>query len=138
MLTGCKTSRREFWADEMLPPKKEKIIELVQKTSQSPDIPKEIKLYFDKEDYFSISDLENPVWNFAQAAFFTLIFYKIFAMLPNIYVLLRYCKGKKGKRVFFEAYPELMGNLENIASDALYLDQAVGFAIYKNHLVAFS
>lgn len=31
-----------------------------------------------------------------------------------------------------------MENLENIASEALYLDQAVGFAIYKNHLVAFS
>lgn len=31
-----------------------------------------------------------------------------------------------------------MENLENIASEALYLEQAVGFAIYKNHLVAFS
>ncbi|KXT77489.1 hypothetical protein STRDD11_02549 [Streptococcus sp. DD11] len=118
--------------------KNEKITEIVEKTSQLPDIPREIKLYFNEEDYFSISDLENPVWNFAQAAFFALIFYAIFAALPNIFILVRWRKSKKAAKAFFEAYPELMGDLNNIESGAAYLDKTVGLAIYKNHLLAFS
>lgn len=118
--------------------KNEKITEIVKKTSQSSDLPREISLYFEKEDYFSTSDLESPVWNFTQAALFTLVFYAFFAALPNIYIFLRYRKAKKAKRTLFEAYPELIGDLENIADNAAYLDQTTGLAIYKNHLIAFN
>ncbi|KXT70144.1 hypothetical protein SGODD07_01614 [Streptococcus gordonii] len=118
--------------------KNEKIIEVVKKTSKSQDLPREISLYFEKEDYFSTSDLENPVWNFAQAVLFTLIFYSFFAALPNIYIFIRYYKAKKARSTFFETYPELMEDLENIVGNTTYLDQTAGLAIYKDHLIAFS
>lgn len=115
----------------------EKIMEVVRQTSQSEDLPREIKLYFDEDAYFSTSDLENPLWNFVQAVFWALVVYAIVAALPNLYVFVRWRRAKKAAKTFFETYPELMGDLGNIEGSAAYLDKQVGLAIYKNHLLAF-
>ena len=117
--------------------KNQAIMEIVRKTSQSQEVDPAILRYFKDEEYFSISDLENPVWNFAQAVLWALIFFAVLAAFPNIFILVRRRKSKKAARVFFEAYPELMGDLNNIESQAVYLDKQAGLAIYKNHLLAF-
>lgn len=113
------------------------IQKVVQETSQSKDLDKEVSLYFEKEDYFSISELDNQVQSMLVAGLVLLLIYGVFAAVPNGYLILQWRRARQAKRELFKLYPELMGAFDHLEMTASYLDKRAGVAIYKDHLILF-
>lgn len=112
------------------------IQEVVKEVSQSSDLDKEIRLYFE-DDYFSITDLENQFQSLMIAVGVALLIYLVFAAAPNIYIFIHRRQAKRQAKEFFELYPELMGQIRSLESGASYVDRKAGVAIYRDHLVSF-
>lgn len=104
--------------------------------SESPDVDKAIRLYFE-DDYFSITDLEDQFQSSLIAFGVGTLIYLVFATAPNIYIFIQCRRAKHQAKEFFALYPELMDQLQSMESGASYLDRKVGLAIYKDHLVSF-
>ena len=110
---------------------------VVKEVSESPDVDKEIRLYFE-DDYFSITDLEDQFQSSLIAFGVGTLIYLVFATAPNIYIFIQCRRAKHQAKEFFDLYPELMGQLQSMESGASYLDRKVGLAIYKDHLAKAS
>lgn len=109
---------------------------VVKEVSESPDVDKEIRLYFE-DDYFSITDLKDQFQSSLIAFGVGTLIYLVFATAPNIYIFIQCRRAKHQAKEFFALYPELMDQLQSMESGASYLDRKVGLAIYKDHLVSF-
>lgn len=109
---------------------------VVKEVSKSPDVDKEIRLYFE-DDYFSITDLEDQFQSSLIAFGVGALIYLVFATAPNIYIFIQFRRAKHQAKEFFALYPELMDQLQSMESGASYLDRKVDLAIYKDHLVSF-